>query len=263
MKKHFLLALLFLNLLACENEFNPAIVDNFSISQIITVQGDQNQVQDFEYDTNGKLVSVNHNINTNSNEFIEVTDFIYENNQLALKTFRYQSTDTLHRQDSIAYLGNGQIDKIYSAYNYEGNMVVSWVRQYEYDNNGKLRVQTSYNPTSPENQISERYYWKDGNVDKIESYNGNTLRYESSYTYDNKPNYKLNNPFFSDFELSLANKNNLTKVAYTDYSGLLDLACNPCNYGYEYNDFNLPKKVTYDWGSTLYITYEIFERASN
>lgn len=251
--------------MACENdfipdnEFNPAIVNNFSVSQIITLQGDQNQVHDFEYDTNGKLVSVFNNINTNTNEFIEVTDFLYETNQLTFITLGYQSTDTIIRQDSITYLGNGLLDKVYSAYNYEGNMVVSWIRKNEYDNDGKLRIQTSYGPASPENQVSQRYYWKDGNIVKIESYNGNTLRYESSYKYDNRPNYKLNNPFFNDYELSLANKNNLTRVEYTDYSGLLDLACNPCNYAYEYNDFNLPKKVTNGWGSTSYITYDIFE----
>ncbi len=245
--------------MACENEFNPAIVNNFSVSQIITVQGDQNQIHDFEYDTNGKLVSVFNSINTNTNELIEVTDFLYEANQLALITLRYQSTDTLSRQDSITYLGNGLVDKVYSAYNYEGNMVVSWIRQHQYDNNRKLKAQLFYSPSSPENQLSQRYYWQNGNVTKIEHYNGNTLSYESSYTYDNKPNYKLNNPFFSDYELSMASKNNITKVEYTDYSGLLDLACNPCNYAYEYNDFNLPKKVTNGWGSTAYITYDIFE----
>ncbi|MBO3698325.1 hypothetical protein [Roseivirga sp. E12] len=265
MKKHLLLTLLLLSFWACENEIDPSRVADFTVSKIVIEQGDQRQVQDFNYNTNGKLVSVINDINANvgSNEYIEVTNFLYENNQLAFKTYSYQSTDTVHRQDSLTYYGNGKIHKVYSSYAYGGIMAPNWVSEYTYNDDGTLRSRTSYNPTSPDTEVSNRFYWENGNVVKTEHSYGDALMYEVFYQYDNYPNYKLGNPFFSDYEISLANRNNLAQARYKDYSGLLDLACNPCNYSYEYNDFNLPKKVTYDWGSSAYITYDVKDNITN
>lgn len=261
MKKYLLPLLSLLLICACENgEFiDPNFTGNFLVTQIISEQGDQRQVQDFSYSSNRRLLSVIDNQNTNnpSNEYVEVTDFNYQNGQLTLKTFRYQSADEIHRLDSITYYANGLIYAVHSSYNYEGNMRPSWVSEYTYNDNGTVRSRTSYNPISLDTEVSDRYYWENGNVVKIEHFYGDALQYESFYLYDNAQNYKLGNPFFSDYEISLANQNNITQARYKDYSGLLDLACNPCNTSYEYNDFNLPEKVTHDWGSVLHITYDI------
>lgn len=265
MKKSLLIILLFVSLSACENQINPLITADFQIKQIISESGDQRQIKDFTYSNGGKLLSVVHDFNTNegANEFIETTNFLYDNEQLLFKNFSYQSTGELHRQDSLTYLGNGLVDRLYSAYSDNGTMIVSWVSEFEYNDDGTLKQRTSYNPRSTDTQVSNRYYWGNGNIIKIETYSYGTLRYEASYQYDNASNYKLGNPFFSDFEFSPVSKNNVTRVKYTDYSGLLDLACNPCNFSYEYNEFNLPKKVTYDWSSVDYITYDIQDDITN
>ena len=265
MKKNLLLMLLFVSLSACENQINPAITADFLVKQIISESGDQRQVKDFTYSNNGKLRSVIHDLNTNegANEYVETTNFLYDNEQLIFKTFSYQSTNVLHRQDSITYFGNGLIDKLYTAYSENGTMTVSWINEFEYNDDGTTKQRTSYNPTSPDTELSNRYYWSNGNIIKTEHYYQDALRYEASYQYDGASNYKLGNPFFSDFEFSTTTKNNITKAQYTDYSGLLDLACNPCIFSYEYNEFNLPKKVTYDWGSTDYITYDIIDDVTN
>lgn len=265
MKKNLLLILFFVSLSACENQINPLITTDFQVKQIISEAGDQRQVKDFTYGSGGKLLSVIHDFNTNegANEFIETTNFFYDNEQLLFKTFSYQSTGELHRQDSLTYLGNGLIDRLYSAYSDNGTMIVSWVSEFEYNDDGTLKQRTSYNPRSTDTRVSNRYYWSNGNIVKIEAYSYETLRYEASYKYDGASNYKLGNPFFSDFEFGTITKNNITQVKYTDYSGLLDLACNPCNFSYEYNEFNLPKKVTYDWSSVDYIIYDIQDDITN
>ncbi len=267
MKKYLLPVFGLLLICSCENEeiIDHNFTGNFLVSQLVSEQGDQRQVQDFSYDSNGRLLTVIDNRNTNnpSNEYIEVTDFIYENDQLTLKTFSYQSTDEIHRQDSITYYGNGLIHEVHSSYNSGGVMRLSWVSEYTYNDDGTLRSRTSYNPVSLDTEVSNRYYWEYGNVVKIEHFYGDALQYESFYLYDNAQNYKLGNPFFSDYEVSLATQNNITQARYKDYSGLLDLACNPCNTSYEYNDFNLPERVTYDWGSALNITYDIKQGAIN
>ncbi|OEK01593.1 hypothetical protein BFP97_08710 [Roseivirga sp. 4D4] len=267
MKKYLLLALSLTFIYSCENDgiIDPNFTGNFLISQIVSQQGDQRQQQGFSYNSNGRLLSVIDNRNTNnpSNEYVEVTNFIYANDQLILKTFRYQPTDEIHRQDSITYYGNGLIHEVHSSYNSEGTMKPSWVSEYVYNDNGTLRSRTSYNPISLDTEVSNRYYWENGNVVKIEHFYGDALQYESFYLYDNAQNYKLGNPFFSDYEISLATQNNITQARYKDYSGLLDLACNPCNTSYEYNDFNLPKKVTYHWGTELSISYDIEQGAIN
>lgn len=265
MKKNLLLIILFVSLSACENQINPSIASNFQVKQIISESGDQRQLKDFTYSNSGQLLSVVHDFNTNegANEYVETTNFLYDNERLLFKTFSYQSTDALHRQDSLTYLGNGLIDKLYSAYSENGTMIVSWVSEFEYNDDGTIKQRTSYNPRSTDTRLSNRYYWSNGNIIKIEHYYQDALRYEANYEYDGASNYKLGNPFFSDFEFSATTKNNITKAKYTDYSGLLDLACNPCNFSYEYNEFNLPRKVTYDWASIDYITYDIKDNITN
>ncbi len=264
MKKSLFLILLFVSLSACENQINPSLAADFQIKQIISESGDQRQLKDFAYSNSGNLLSVVHDFNTNqgANEYVETTNFLYDNEQLTFKTFSYQSNGELHRRDSLTYFGNGLIDKLYSAYSENGTMVVSWVSEFEYNDDGTIKQKTSYNPTSPDTELSNRYYWSNGDIIKIESYYQDALRYEASYQYDGASNYKLGNPFFSNFEFSAATKNNITQVKYTDYSGLLDLACNPCTLSYEYNELNLPKKVTYNWGSIDYITYDILDNVT-
>lgn len=265
MKKELLLTLLFVSLSACENQINPAIAADFQVKEIISESGDQRQAKDFTYSNNGKLLSVIHDFNTNegANEYVETTNFLYDNEQLIFKIYSYQATNVLHRQDSLTYFRNGLIDKLYAAYPENGSMIVSWINEFEYNADGTIKQRTSYNPTSPDTGLSNRYYWSNGNIIKIEHYYQDALRYEVSYQYDGASNYKLGNPFFSNFEFSATTKNNITQVEYTDYSGLLDLACNPCSFSYEYNEFNLPKKVTYNWGSIDYITYHILDDITN
>lgn len=259
MKKYLLLVVFLVAVASCDNEFDPSASFNFQVRQIVVNHNDYRQVKNFNYNSNGQLLSViNSQERTNSAlDYSDVTSFIYSNDQLVFKTFRYESTDTLHRQDSIAYLGNGLVSEIHSAYVYDGVMRVQWINKFEYNDDGRLAKRISYSPTSTDTESSNVFYWKNGNVVKIEHFYRGSLHYESFYEYDNSINYTLNNPYFSDYEMSLSNRNNVTRSEYKDYTGLLDLACNPCNTSYEYNDFNLPKSVTYHWGRKFDITYDI------
>lgn len=263
MKKYICLSLLIIFALSCENDTTPLDVENFFIQEIISSHENDDYVQrdDFSYDVNGRLISVtrdlSYDIDLVGNR--EIVEFQYEGDRLISKTHRYNSTDTLHRQVSYTYLPNGRLYQASHAYPYTGVMEVQWVDTYEYNTDGTLRKQTSVNPNSTDTGSSNQFYWKNGNVSKIETYYNSQLHYESYFTYDNATNYRKGNPFFHDYEISLATRNNIKKVRYEDYSGFLDLACNPCSYSYEYNDLNLPTKVTgpLPFGKTQSIFYEI------
>lgn len=251
-------------ILSCENDIIPINTEDFSVQQIITNQDDDySQVDSFSYDANGKLVSVT-TVHRSDPDFIgnqELIEFQYNGDVLINKTHRYLSTDTIHRQVSFTYLSNGALHQALHAYPYTGIMEVQWIDTYAYNTDGSLKKKTSVNPNSTDTESSNQYYWKNGNVNKIESYYNGQLRYESFYKYDRSINFKKGNPFFSNYEISLATNNNIIEIEYKDYSGLLDLACNPCSYSYEYNDYNLPTQTMgpLPFGQVQSISYEITE----
>ncbi len=100
-----------------------------------------------------------------------------------------------------------------------------------------------------------RYYWRNDNIVQVNHLDGKrNLRYEFFYEYDYKPNYQRNNPHFIIYTYTWS-KHNVIKFSAKDYTGLLDLACNPCHTNYFYNSSGLPTRVIYDWSRALEITY--------
>lgn len=266
MKKIIYLPLLIICIISCENDIIPINVQDFTIQQIVTNNGGgYSQTENFSYDVNGKLISISRDIQYAPDliGYQELIEFQYDDDILVSKTHGYQSTDTLHRQVSFTYLPNGAVHQASHAYAYTGVMEVQWMDTYEYNADGSLRKKTSINPNSTDTEISSQYYWKNGNVSKIQNYNNGVLRYESLHSYDDKINFRKGNPFFSDYDIGLANNNNMIKTEYIDYSGLLDLACNPCSTSYEYNNYNLPTKIYEAWGQVRSIFYEIEEDEIN
>jgi len=268
MKRNILFTLALVATLSCENDITPALIGDFNIQQIVSNSNtDHSQTDDFSYNVDNKLISVKRNLAYDGDfaASAELIEFQYEGETLVSRTHQYLPSDTIHQKISYTYLPNGSLHKELYAYTYTGELQVEWINEYEYSPNGDLFKKSSYNPDSPDTRNWAQYYWKNGNVNKIENYYGGSLRYESFFTYDNATNYKLGNPFFNDYEASLVNKNNLTQVKYVDYSGVLDLACNPCNYAYQYNNQSLPVKVTgpSSFASELTISYEMIERDIN
>lgn len=259
MKRILFTSLLIISILACENEGTlPLDIEDFSIQRITKDQVDATTVIDFSYDTNGNLISVSERnaMNDGSETWNESIQFSYSNNRVIDKSYRYLSEDRDYRRDSITYTSNGYLDKVYTSSPYTGTWEVQSVSQYAYNSDGTLKSLSWVNPSSLDTEFSYHYSWSKGNVSKTTTYNGDQIFYEVFFEYDNSINYKLGNPFFEGFE-QVQTRNNITKATYQDHSGLLDLACNPCQYAYEYNEFNLPVKVIPPYARSSRIEYEV------
>ncbi len=249
MKKKLFILLLLLGFMACENEsISPLEIPDFKIQQIISRDnnGDIHLTSDFSYNTDGQLISVSNTRTNGTEEWTELTDFFYINQALAGKKFQHLSQGDYFTEDSITYLRNGLLDKIYKFTSYSGQRTYSRIVQFEYNNDGRVKSTTSYDPNSSDTQYSSHFIWANGNITKTTVYNNQDKFYEVFYEYDNGVNYELNNPYFLDSAPALS-KNNIIKATYQDFSGLLDLSCNPCYSSYEYNEENLPTKVTYHY----------------
>ncbi|OEK05172.1 hypothetical protein [Roseivirga misakiensis] len=263
----YLLPILFVAL-SCENGITPIEIDHFNVQQIVdNTNSDYIQTEDFTYDDQNRLISVRRKV-TSDIDFTsdgELVEFKYEGDRLIEKTHKYLPSDTAFQKTNYTYLNDGRLHQELLSYAYSGEMNVEWINEYTYNAEGQVVGKISYNPNSIDTQTSNKYFWQGDNVQKIEHYYGKTLIHESTYTYDNAFNYKRGNPYFYNYEFDIANKNNVTQVRYKDYSGLLDLACNPCSYSYEYNDRLLPIKVmsTSGFFQSLSISYAIIDSGIN
>ena len=241
-------------LIACEDEATPInFLEGFhQISSIEHFSSDKSEgVEIFNY-KDSLLNQVD-----DQRSYAKYKEFIYDNEDRLQEILTYQTDDnTLLSRDSIAYHKNQRIEKIYKFnINVSTEVELSSIEELFYDRNGYLSEKVTGYDFDIEYKSVERYRWKNNNIVQVDHLDGKlNLRYEYFYEYDHKFNYQLNNPHFIIYTYTWS-KNNVIKFSAKDYTGLLDLACNPCHTNYFYNSSGLPTDVIYDWGRALKITY--------
>lgn len=161
----------------------------------------------------------------------------------------------LGKKDLINYNTDGKIESIVlSIPQANGDLEERWIYNYTYDGNERVASKSS---TFLGNLINiEKYIWSGNKITKLEVYDAdNNLSHEYDYAYDDKKNYKKDNPFFLENPLNWQ-ENNITHTSVTDHTGLLDLVCYECPLTYAYNEDDYPTTITTGWGQELVLTYE-------
>ena len=232
--------------------------------------------EDFEQSFGTKLVSIEYEANNDSwtenysylsnGELNMIEDFRslgrrYEiDHQSSIlneyTTYRIDDEKLIFR-DSILYNSNGTIQAIHNfSINLGEDLPLSWIYEYEYDNENKVFKKSTYFVRTQKYTSIEKYYWGEDNIKRVEYYNGDEeLYYEYFYEYDDKVNYK------NDFPTSISDpinwsENNVTKMNWNDYYGYLDIICRPCETEYKYNLDDYPVEIEYSWGGILKLKYE-------
>jgi len=175
---------------------------------------------------------------------------------LAYNTF--QSTDTvLVGRDSFVYNMDNQLEKILKfTTERDGSLSLLWINEFAYDAFGKVSKQIFYTADRPDDKRTTLFDWKGNNISQRTELDENgEIEHEFFYTYDNKINYLQNLPNYQHDPINWGS-NNVTKMTYNDYTGLLDLACGPCEQTYKYNSNDYPMEVEYNWGRKIAIDYE-------
>lgn len=243
----------------------------FAFCMISCSKGDK-----FEQSFGTKLISIeyvnnngdwteNYSYSTNDT-LIKIEDFRslgrryeidYQNSKLKeYRTYRMDE-ETLIFRDSILYNPNGTIQAIHNfSINLGEDLPLSWIYEYEYDNENKVSKKSTYFVRIEEYSSIEKYYWKGDNIDRVEYYNGDEeLYYEYFYKYDDKINYKKEIPTSISDPINWS-ENNVVKMKWKDYYGNLDLICGPCETEYRYNLDNYPVEIEPSGGRLLKLKYE-------
>lgn len=209
-----------------------------------------NWSEKFMYDRKGNLVEI---IDRRSGGQRVKIDYA-EGRVIQYTTYLLSQDEVIFR-DSIGYNPHGLIDKIYSYSRNAGpDLPLNWIREFEYDSLGVLLSKRSNILPSQEVNRLERYYWKGANVERMEFYEDEELRYEYFYTYDDKVNFRKGDPRFLAEPISWS-ENNITATNWIDYYGNLDLICRPCVNEYLYNLDDRPISITTNWGQKTILRY--------
>lgn len=187
-----------------------------------------------------------------------VYDYNEENILQERNTYRI-SNDKLLFRDSMLYNPDGTLMAIYNfSINGGEDMPLSWIYEYEYNDDNMLSEQSTYFVRAEEYTSTEKYYWSGNNVERKEYYHGKNeaLFYEYFYEYDDKPNTEK---LFHKKDLSRIddwNQNNVIKMDWNDYLGDLHISCRPCKYNYKYNRHGKLTRFTTNSGLTTDLIYE-------
>ena len=206
----------------------------------------------FTYDTEGRLYR--HDYTRDKRHTI----FKYDSGGRLVSQWTYKSDENkIIFRDSLVYGFSGRISNIYHfSINSGPELPLHSVEILSYSSNGLLERSLTLDARKDKIQYRYDYFWEDNNIVKVEDRNGsNQLRHEWFYTYDTQHNYKLNFPLFIPY-LTSQTQNNVVEFSLKDYTGLVDLLCNPCETLWQFNPDGLPVKAEYDWGWTQNIVYE-------
>ncbi len=239
-------------IMACSNNNEELPVNDAHISTIEHVLQRVNWMETFNYDNDERLISVDNSSTSGGRK-----EFVYEGNNVTRINHIELSTDTIHQIDSLTYNNEGNLISfnVLSAYPGPGFSEV-WSYEFEYDDNGRVSKQTSFFDRSGEDAGYIIFEWTGDNIRKLNYFNQeDDILYEYFYEYDNKLNYAQGIPIYIQEPLYW-NRNNITKFDYIDHTGLLDLACGPCTYEFEYNEDDYPSEIEYNWGYTKMLTYK-------
>lgn len=209
-------------------------------------------IEEYTYSSDGELIKI---------EDFSPSGIRYEIDYQDSKLNEYRtytrSEGNLISRDSVLYNKNGTIQAIFNfSGNSEGKLSLAWIYEYEYDNENRLSKKSTFFVKIQEYTRVEKYFWNESNIEKVAHYNGDgELRHEVFYEYDDKINYQKNIPKHKTEPINWSG-NNVIKMGFKDYSGLLDLSCGPCITEYKYNLDNYPVFIKFNSGREMKLTYE-------
>lgn len=208
--------------------------------------------QVYSYDTNGFLDTVE-----DQDSFGKVYQMKYQGNQLRQYTTFDVTDSRILARDSMAYNPNGTLRAIYTFELVSGAVLeLNRIDEFKYSEEGNVLEKKSFSGTTGEITASEKYFWKNLNIERSEYFNNEGgLRIDVVSTYDTKMNYKKNIPIFSS-EPANWSDNNVIKAGIMDYTGSINFACNPCITEYTYNLDDYPVSIKYENGAHLSLRYE-------
>ncbi len=123
-------------------------------------------------------------------------------------------------------------------------------RTYTYNNDGELMQYQDR-----DGRVLSFSYDGDGNVIQEQWYNGATLQYTATYTYDDADRLLTAQDPYSDYALGYDLADKLTSV---DNQGTPNLPDVVLNYGYD--NFSMPANLTDNLGGTLSYTFDAADR---
>lgn len=185
------------------------------------------------------------------------TEIEYEGSRVKEYLTYSMDDEKLIFRDSVAYNADGTIKAKYNFLINRGeDLPLAYIYEYEYNSDGKLDKHSTFMVHRQEYLRVNKYHWKKGNVIKVEEFDEKgKLKHVVHYKYDNKSNYR--NKLSPALNTSpYVSKNNITKMEVDDYTGTIDLVCNPCKSKYKYNKENYPISIKSDGGLVTKLYYE-------
>lgn len=264
MKKFVTLACLLFFVFSCEEILiAPDYAVLKRVSKIETEFPHRTASETFTYDEHWRLVSVHKDVSITTDDLDEeeLISFYYSGDErfVQAKTYRLFHKQNNYRIDSFEYASNNELSKLFRWYiNDGGEPYLSLTQLYSYEEGRITQIENVYaNPQHHGHGSFNRYTWDKSynNIIKIESWRDDYLMHEVDLEYDRSYNFKKHSPYFSDW-LSNHSNNNVISADYSDHSGLILLACDPCLYSYAYDDSNHP--ITIDNPIELMSTQTVF-----
>ena len=230
------------------------------LERIERVQNDEVVWQEvYRYNEENQVIEIEQDTEDGFRYIIE-----YEGGRVLQILHHKKDLNFIVHKDSLVYNASDRIkNHYYVFYSWEtGERLSIGQIDYEYSSIGVLErmIHQVRDEREGEPRI-EQLFWSADGVRKVAHYRGNQLRFEFFYTYDNKVNVQrldprsLTNPVNSG-------QYNLISSSARDYTGLLDLACNPCEWSYTYNRQGLPVRLIGHFGSELRYWYSEVESDS-
>lgn len=205
------------------------------------------------YDNIGRVVKVTETLLPSSYRTFE-----YNQNSRVFRSNRFDATtNSILSRDSLTYIGNTHYQDRFFTF-YRSSVSSPIIYKYYSDSIGRVVRRETIIPPLNQVNLSEEYFWADGNIVRKKSYRYNPiefLAYEFFYEYDTKVNYKKSLPMYLNDPLNQTN-NNIIKEYVNDYFGDWEDLCNPCTTEYKYNASSLPYLIIASWGSRIEITYK-------
>lgn len=223
--------------------FNGCLSDDFIIensgSRLIRINydnGTRNWSQNFNYSSEGKLLSVN-----NSDVFGRNYELVYEVEKVKEIISIRVSDDSFIDRDEFHY---NEFDEIslrkYFRLDSNEDEILSLIDTFKYDSSNRIIELVSVSVLRNNINYIRKFYWGDDNIEREEYCDENgEVQYEYFYSYDDKNNFKKDLGLYLSDPLNWSN-NNIFSTQWNDYYGNLDLICRPCNTYYTYNNYGLP-----------------------
>lgn len=158
--------------------------------------------------------------------------------------------------DTLLYNTAGQISEVRTLQPDNG-FTAYVIDDYTYDAAGRPISSRAFYPSEGKYLFSKRYTWENGNIVKIEDYSGGfaQLLHEWFYEYNTGINPEQLATLFPETPEN-QNRNLVRTTRATDYTGLLDLECNPCEHKYVLNPQGLPVLIRYGWDNEIMFEWD-------